>query len=309
MRNFLFFIAAHLLFIFFSLSCQAQELRANVTVASNKISTAVDKRVFQTMQNAIAAFLNNRVWTNDQFTNTERIECNFLLNITEVVEDNTYKASLTVQSVRPVYNASYTTTLLNILDENVLFRYVEFQPLEFNDNRVVGNDPLAANLTAVLAYYAYIIIGLDYDSFSLRGGDAYFKKALNIVNNAPEGRNVTGWKSFEGTRNRYWLQDNLLNARLSIFHDAMYQYHRLGLDVLYDDMNKGRASILNALNLLNNLFSENSNTMILPTFFTAKSDELIRLFAKAPPQERIRAGQLLAQMDIPNASKYQQQLK
>ncbi|HEY0608230.1 MAG TPA: DUF4835 family protein, partial [Chitinophaga sp.] len=177
---------------------------------------------------------------------------------------------------------------------------------EFSDNRVVANDPLVSNLTATLAYYVYIILGLDYDSFSPRGGDDFFKKALNIVSNAPDGKDIAGWKAFEGNRNRYWLQDNLLNAKFSRFHDVMYQYHRQGLDLMYDNINKGRASIMNCLNMLYAIHQDIPNSMLLQVFFTAKADELQKIFSKAPPQDKSRAAQMLAQMDITNANKYQQ---
>lgn len=286
-------------------SAHAQEIRANVTVVANQV-TGVDKKVFTTLQNAIKEFLNNRRWTNDSYTVGERIECNFMLNVQQDLGSNAYKAALTIQATRPVFNSGYVTSLLNTQDNNVAFRYVEFQPLEFSDNRVVANDPMVSNLTATLAYYVYIILGLDYDSFSPRGGDDFFKKALNIVSNAPDGKDIAGWKAFEGNRNRYWLQDNLLNAKFSRFHDVMYQYHRQGLDVMYDDMNKGRAAIMNSLNMLYAIQQDIPNSMLLQTFFTAKSDELLKIFSKAPPQDKSRAAQMLAQMDITNANKYQQ---
>ncbi|HEU4552751.1 MAG TPA: DUF4835 family protein [Chitinophaga sp.] len=286
-------------------AAEAQEIRANVTVVANQV-TGVDKKVFTTLQNAIKEFLNNRRWTNDAYTVAERIECNFMLNVQQELGSNAYKAALTIQATRPVFNSGYVTSLLNTQDNNVAFRYVEFQPLEFSDNRVVANDPMVSNLTATLAYYVYIILGLDYDSFSPRGGDAFFKKALNIVSNAPDGKDIAGWKAFEGNRNRYWLQDNLLNAKFSRFHDVMYQYHRQGLDVMYDDMNKGRAAIMNCLNMLYAIQQDIPNSMLLQTFFTAKSDELLKIFSKAPPQEKSRAAQMLAQMDVTNANKYQQ---
>ncbi|WP_298731967.1 DUF4835 family protein [uncultured Chitinophaga sp.] len=309
-RNTVIYYGKFFLFLFSFCFCNgftttAQEIRANVTVVAQQI-TGVDKKVFTTLQNAIKEFLNNRRWTGDSYTPAERIECNFMLNIQQEIGTNAYRAALTIQATRPVYNSGYVTSLLNTQDNNVAFRYVEFQPLEFSDNRVVANDPLVSNLTATLAYYVYIILGLDYDSFSPRGGDDFFKKALNIVSNAPDGKDIAGWKAFEGNRNRYWLQDNLLNAKFSRFHDVMYQYHRQGLDVMYDNMNKGRSSIMNCLNMLYAIHQDIPNSMLLQVFFTAKADELQKIFSKAPPQDKSRAAQMLAQMDITNANKYQQ---
>lgn len=292
--------------LFCCFQADAQELRANVSVQAAQLSTGTDKKIFTTLQSALAEFLNNRRWTDDAFTPAERIECNFLLNVTQALGNNTYKASLTIQATRPVFNAGYTTSILNTQDNNIVFKYIEFQPLEFNEQRIVANDPLVSNLTASLAYYIYIILGMDYDSFSPRGGDNYFKKALNIVNNAPDGKDISGWKAFEGNRNRYWLQDNLLNVKFSRFHDVMYQYHRQGLDQMYEDVNKGRAAVMNCLNMLMGIQEEMPNSMLLQVFFNAKSDELLKIFSKAPPQEKVRAGQILSVLDIPNANKYQQ---
>ncbi|WP_346319093.1 DUF4835 family protein [Chitinophaga sp. YIM B06452] len=289
------------------LSAEAQELRANVSVQPGaQLGNSTDRRVFTTLQTAMAEFINNRRWSDDAYAPGERIECNFMLNVTQALGNNTYKATLTIQAARPVFNSAYNSSILNIQDPNVVFQYVEFQPLEFNEQRIVGNNPLASNLTAILAFYNYIIIGLDADSFSPRGGDIFFKKALNIVNNAPDGKDISGWKAFEGNRNRYWIQDNLLNVKFSRFHDVMYQYHRLGLDMMYEDMNKGRAAIMNCLNMLMGIHEELPNSMIVQAFFLAKSDELLKVFSKAPPQEKVRAGQLLSTLDVPNANKYQQ---
>lgn len=292
-------------FCLYGLRARAQELRANVKVESNQIRGA-DRKVFTTLQTSLKEFLNNRRWSTDAYTAAERIECNFLLNVNQELGSNTYKATLSIQATRPVFNSGYVTSLLNTQDNNITFRYVEFQPLEFNDNRVVANDPLVSNLTATLAYYVYIILGLDHDSFAPRGGDPFYKKAMNIVNNAPDNKDIAGWKAFEGNRNRYWLQENLLNTKFSRFHDAMYQYHRDGLDVMYENLNKGRSTILNCLNMLYAIHQDVPNTMLLQTFFNAKSNELLKIFSKAPPQEKSRAAEMLAQMDVTNANKYQQ---
>lgn len=295
--------------IFSGPGARAQELRANVSVIADRMKNS-DPVIFVTLQKAIQDFLNNRKWTDKTYQPGERIICNFSFNIQQEVQPNVYRALLTVQSLRPVYNSSYTTTLLNYLDKEVTFKYIQSQPLNFNENRVSGDDPLIANLTAVLAYYAYTIIGLDNDSFAANGGIASFKKAQYIVNNAPQdSKNIAGWQSFESSRNRYWLADNLLNQRFSAFHTVMYEYHRLGLDKMYDDMNGGRTEVLNCLNILNALNADNPNTMILQLFFLAKSDELAGIFSQAPLPDRSRVSQLLSQLDPANTSKYQQLAK
>ncbi len=291
------------------LSVNAQELRAKVTVISNRVSSQTDKKIFQTLQTALNNFLNNRKWTNDAFQPQERIECNFLINIDQALENNAFKASLTIQAARPVYNSSYLSPLVNYLDNALTFRYAQFTPLEFNENRIQGSDPLASNLTATLAYYVYIILGMDYNSFSLKGGDVYFQKAQNVVNNAPESRDITGWKAFDGMRNRYWLTENLLSARYTLVHDAMYDYFRNGFDKLYAAAPEGRKGILDALNKLNQVNTEQPNSMILQFFMQGRSDELIRLYSKAPPDEKNRARDLLQKIDIANGPRYQQELK
>jgi len=292
-----------------STAVNSQELMAKVTVNAQRVTTTVDKKIFTTLQGQLINLLNNRKWTNETFQTHEKIECNFLLNIDKVIEPNVYQASLTIQAARPVYNSSYQTALINFMDADVTFRYVEFQPIEFNENRIQGTDPLAANLTAVLGYYVNIILGLDYNSFSPKGGDIYFQKALNIVNNAPENRSISGWKAFDGLRNRYWLAENLMNTRYNVVHDVMYTYYRQGLDNMYEDEANGRRSILAALKQLKSFNDQNQNSMIMQFFMQGKSLELIRIFKKAPPQEKTDAANILAQIDITNASKYKDELK
>src|SRR5664279_3173101 len=160
---------------------KAQELRARVSVLSSRVANNVDKKTFQTLQTALDNFINTRKWTSDNFAPQEKIDCSFLLNLQSTGDANVYKASLTIQSARPVFNSSYVCPLINFQDNDIIFKYAEFQQLEFNDNRVSGTDALASNLTAVIAYYIDIILGMDYDSFSPRGGDPYFQKAQNIV--------------------------------------------------------------------------------------------------------------------------------
>ncbi len=294
---------------FLANTVKAQELRARINVLSNRVGGNVDKKTFQTLQTALNNFINNRKWTNDNFSPEEKIDCSFLLNVESTNEVNVYKASLTIQSARPVFNSSYLSPIINFQDNDIIFKYVEFQQLEFNDNRVAGTDPLTANLTAVIAYYINIILGLDYDSFSPRTGNIYFQKAQNIVNNAPEGRSISGWKAFDGTRNRYWLAENLLNNRYSLIHDAYYSFYRMGMDKLYEDEAMARNQIINVLNLLNNLNTDNPNTMILQFFFQGKTQELIKIFSKATSSEKSKALEYLQRLDISNISKYKDELK
>ncbi|HVW62478.1 MAG TPA: DUF4835 family protein [Puia sp.] len=288
---------------------QAQELNAKITVLANRVPNSVDHKIFQTLQSSLYNFLNNRKWSNETFQTSEKITCNFLLNISSAGDNNTFQASLTVQAGRPVYNSSYQSPLINFNDEAFTFRYVEYQPLDFNENRVQGSEPYAANLTAEFAYYVYIILGLNFDSYALRGGDPYFQKALNIVNNAPDSRDISGWKPFDGVRNRYWLIENLTNSKYTLIHDAYYSYYRSGLDQMYDKDAEGRTAILNTLNMLNNINTETPNTMVMQFFFQGKSGELSKIFQKSPPDEKSRALDLLTKLDISNINKYKQDLQ
>lgn len=300
-----------LLVSFFAISflSNAQELKARVSIVTTRIGSSVNRNLFNTMQTAISNFLNNRKWTTDAFLPNERIECNFLFNLNSTDDPNIFTAALTVQAARPVLNSSYLSPIINFQDENFQFKYVEYQQLEFNENRVSGTDANVSNLTAVLAYYANMILAFDYDSFSPRGGDPFFLKAQNIVNNAPDGRGIGGWKAFDGIRNRYWLVENMLNSRYTIMHDVYYNYYRMGMDKLYDDEASARTEILNVLNLLNNFNTDNPNTMINQFFFMGKSKELINIFSKALPQDKQRARELLSKLDITNINQYKEELK
>jgi hypothetical protein len=299
-------IVASFLFTVAVATAHSQEIQARLTVLTNKISTQVNKNVFQTLQTTLTNFINNRKWTGDAFQTNEKIQCNFLLNVEQDMGNNIFRAKLTVQAARPIYSSTYDSPLINFLDDDVVFRYQEFQAIEFNENRIQGNDPLAANLTAILAYYINIILGFDYGSFSLRGGDNYFQKAWNIVNNAPEARDITGWKSFESLRNRYWLAENLNNNRFALVHDAVYSYYRSGMDLFYENEDEARNGIINSLNFLNTLNTENPNSMILQFFFQGKSSELVKVFSKANADLKARAKDILTKLDITNAASYKE---
>ncbi|MEQ1677408.1 MAG: DUF4835 family protein [Chitinophagaceae bacterium] len=293
-------------FVISSLAVQGQELQARLSVITSKVSTQVDKKIFLTLQTALTNFLNNRRWTNDAFQPSEKIQCNFLLTIEQDLGNNVFKGKLTIQAARPIFNTNYDSPIMNFQDEYIAFRYVEFQPVEFNENRVQGNDPLVANLTAVLAYYVNIILGLDYDSFSMKGGDAYFQKAWNIVNNAPERKEIEGWRSFESQRNRYWLAENLNSNRFALVHDAIFAYYRSGMDIFYENEDAGRNGILNCLNFLNTVNNENPNSMILQFFFQGKGNELVKVFSKATAEQKTRAKDILARIDLTNAAAYRE---
>ncbi len=287
----------------------SQELQARVTVLSRGINSTVDKKIFTTLQTQLNNLMNSRRWTNDQFQSNEKIVCSFILSVESILETNNYKATLTVQTARPIFNTSYQSALVNYLDADVAFKYVEFQPVEFNENRVQGTDASVANLPAIFAYYAYMILGLDYDSFSPKGGDEFYRKAQNIINNSPEGKYISGWKVFDGVRNRYWLNENLINTRYNIVHDAMYKYYRSGMDKLYENEAEGRKNILQSLAQLQAFNRENPNTMILQFFFQGRAQELIGIFRKGSDEEKTKLIEFITELDIVNAPLYKQELK
>lgn len=292
-----------------SLPVFAQEFQAKVTVNASRINSTVDRKVFTTLQNQLNNFINNRKWTTDQFKANEKIECSFLLNLESIAETNVYKASLIIQAARPVFNSSYQAALLNYQDADLTFKYIEFQPIEFNENRVQGNDPLIGNLTATIAFYCYTILGLDYDSFAPKGGDKFYQKAQSIVNNAPEASNISGWKLFDGLRNRYWLNENLINTRYNIIHDVIYSYYRSGLDKMYDKEAEARASLLQTLTQLQAFNQENTNTMFVQVFMQSKTTELIGVFKKASSADKAKAIELLSKLDITNNQRFKDELK
>ncbi len=291
------------------LSGFSQEFQAKVTVNPSRINSTVDRKVFTTLQNQLNNFINNRKWTTDQFKANEKIECSFILNLESIAETNVYKASLIIQAARPVFNSSYQAALLNFQDPDLTFKYIEFQPIEFNENRVQGNDPLIGNLTATLAFYCYTILGLDYDSFSPKAGDKFYEKAHSIVNNAPEASNINGWKLFDGLRNRYWLNENLINTRYNIIHDVIYSYYRSGLDKMYDKEAEARTNLLQTLTQLQAFNQENANTMFVQLFMQSKTIELIGIFKKANSADKAKAIELLSKLDISNSQRFKDELK
>jgi len=274
----------------------AQELRCNVTVSANSIQGA-NQNLFKTMQSDLYEFMNKRKWTDHVFTYDEKIKCNILIRLDEQLSADEFKGSIQVQLTRPVFNSSYTSTILNIKDNNFHCNYVQYQSLDFNETS--NRD----NLTNIMAFYAYVILGFDYDTFSLEGGTPYFQKAQAIVSNS-QSASEQGWKSYESDQNRYWLIENVLNKSYSSFRSAMYTYHRLGLDVMADRAEEGRAVIAEALRDIQKVFRRRSSTYILQMFFDAKADELVNIFCKSYPDERARVLTIVNEVDPSNASKY-----
>jgi hypothetical protein len=289
--------AAIIAFSIISSQAFSQELNCTVKVITAQLQTA-DPKIFQTLQKSIYEFMNNRKWTSEIYAPNERIECSMLINVTQEISSDKFSAQLTVQSNRPVFNSSFNSTLLKWVDKDFQFQYAEYQPLEFNENT------LLSNLTSILAYYAYTIIGLDNDSFAPSGGTPYFQKAQTIVN-AAQSAPENGWKSYDGTRNRYWLINNLLNSKLDNARTVLYKYHRDGMDKMYENADVSRKPITECLNLLTEMNEDVPNSMILQVFMQGKQEELMGIYSKATPQEKTTAVQLLSKLDPSNSSKYQ----
>lgn len=275
---------------------QAQELRCNISVSSQQVQ-GTNKEIFSNMQRDMYEFVNNKRWSDNVFSYDERIESSIIFTLDEQIGSDEFKGSVQVRISRPVYNSSYSTPLLNFKDNEIHFTYREFEALEFNES---GQN---SNLVNLLAYYANIIIGFDYDSFSQMGGNDFFNKAENIVAQCQNAREQ-GWKSFESRRNRYWLINNLQDRSYAPVRECIYRYHRLGLDVMSDNVSDGRLELLSALELLQKAHRTKPNSYILQVFFDAKSDEILNIFKPAFADERKRVYNILSEVNPANSSKY-----
>lgn len=293
----IFFTALLLSLIQFS--ALAQELRCNVQILSSQIQ-GTNKQVFETLQEDVYEFMNNRIWTEDDFANQERIECKILINLQSHSGDQ-FSGSMTISSRRPIYNSSYTTTLFSYKDNSIQFRYLENEPLEFDIN------DFKSNLTSILAYYAYIIIGLDYDSFEPEGGTPYFQRAQQIVSNAQNAKG-SGWKAYESRRNRYWLVENILNNEYEKVRQFIYQYHRQGLDKMHDNVSQARAEISESLELLQEVHREEPDPYMffMKLVIEAKSNEFVNIYSESPMNESERVYKILAEIDPSHSEKYKQ---
>jgi hypothetical protein len=282
--------------IYCSLGAAGQEFRCNVSVSSSRVEGTY-KQVFESMRTDIYEFMNNRKWSDHVFTTDERIECTIFIQITEQISADEFKGTLQVQLNRPIFNSSYDSPLLNIKDNDLQFRYVEFQSMEFDETS--NSNPL----TNILAYYANILLGFDYDTFSPLGGTAYFQKARDIVNRSQNAREK-GWRAFEGNFNRFWLVENLTNKAYGPFRELLYRYHRLGLDVMADKPDIGRSEIADALKNMQRVYRSKPDTYVNRIFFDAKSDELVNVFSKGSTDEKGRVMVILTECDPSNTGKY-----
>lgn len=267
-----------------SLDSYAQELNCKVTIDYSQIQ-GTNTSVFKTLESAIVEYFNTRKWTQAQFSPNERIDCTLFLTIKSYEEPHMI-GEIQVQSTRPVYNSSYNTTVINFKDTKVEFDYQEGEPLIFSENT------MESNLTAILNFYAYFILAMDFDTFALKGGDPYFSRDKNVVNMAQSG-GESGWKAFEDTKNRSAVLSAYTDAPVSAIRELYYNYHRNGLDEMSISPEKGRAKITESLDILNSIYEVAPMTVALSMFKDAKMDELVNIYYKAPQAERDKIHSLL----------------
>jgi len=280
-----------------SISTYAQELNSRIQILAPQVPN-INKKNLDILQSTIRDFLNNNKWTNETYLQQERIECNFVITLTAWDGSSSYKAEAQVQSSRPVFGTAYNSTILNLSDKDFDFNYTEGQPVDFSDQNYLSN------LSSLLSYYAYTIVGLDKDSFYKLGGTPFYLKAQNIMNLAQTGGN-TGWKAFDGLRNRYWLNENLLNKNFEELRVFIYDYHFGGLDQLQDDRSKGTKRILSALPSLKQMDKQKLGSIFPNAYFATKADELVNVMSTGDQQDRIKAYNLLIDIDPANISKYE----
>jgi hypothetical protein len=286
-----------LLLSLFSFMIHAQEFNCSVQVSSAQIE-GTEKKVYQTLQQALYEFINNRKWTNLAYKPEERIECTILITINERVSSDMFKGKLNLVLQRPVYKTSYNTTVFNYVDKDFDFNYLESQNLEY------APDVFTSNLTSVIAFYLNIFLGIDADTFSKYGGTPYYEKAQAIVNtaqNVPE----KGWKAFESQKNRYWLVENLQNSSYSGIREGLYDYHRLGLDVMTENIELGRSGVTDCIDMFQKANRVRPGLFLLQLMLDAKRDEIINIYSQASPQDKVKVLATLKEIDPANGTKYQ----
>lgn len=294
MRKFFLLI---LIFLGFR-AVSGQELNCMISVVAQQVQGS-NREIYDNLQKAMTEFVNNQNWTDHIFKDEERIQCQLMFNITERISDNEFQGTLQIQSSRPIYGTSQTTVLFNHRDNDIHFKYDDFEPLRYNETQ------FTTNLVSLLAYYVNIILGLDYDSFAPEGGSLFFQRAETIRNNAQNAAE-SGWKAFEGTRNRYWLIENLLNDKYRAVRSCLYRYHRMGLDRMVERTDEARAEIADALIELRPAYRENPTAMIFQVFFTSKADEIVNIFSQSFPDEKNRIVNALKEIDPANTGKWDQ---
>lgn len=295
-----------LLVVFITLSLflgvNSQELDCRIQLNYSRLPGTTYQQTFQTLQQQLYEFINNTNWTNHVYAREERIECNIFITVEEAISADEFRASIQVQSSRPVFNTHYMSQVFNHRDNDFQFRYTEHEPLEFNENTHLSN------LTSVLAFYVYIILGFDYDTFGPMAGTEYFQQAERIVQNAQNAQE-RGWKAFENLTNRYWLVENLLNEQYSGMREFQYNYHRRGLDIMHDKPTDGRRAIEEAIENFRNVHRRRPGSFLMQIITTAKRQEIINIFKEAFPDEKARIYNIMREVDPANTSDYDEMMK
>ncbi len=279
----------------------AQELNCKITINAQQVQTT-ERRIFSDMEQAFTQFFNSRKWTNDVYRPEERISCNIIINMEEMPSVGNFKAAVQILSARPVFSSGYETVIFNFADRDWQFDYTESQPLQFNENA------FTSNITSMLAYYAYIILGMDYDSYSKMGGTPYFEQAFLIVNNAQQSGAV-GWDQFGNNRNRYWLTENLMNAAMIPLRESIYDYHIKGLDIFQEKPDEARRVILEALKKVQQVKAIRPNSIYPIAFMDAKIDELVNIYSQGDMSIRRQAYDILTKLDPGENDKLQAIIK
>jgi hypothetical protein len=286
--------------LFFCLSLfsiYGQELNCVVNVNASQIDGS-ERVMFEEMQKAIFQLVNGRKWTTDEYEAGEKIECSIIINLTEKVSTDQYKGNIQVQASRPVYNTTFKTPIMNIRDEDFVIKYNQFEPLQYNESTT------NSEFVSIIGFYLYMILGYNYDSFSLEGGTRYLQKAQQIVNFSQSSSEL-GWKAFEDKDNRYWLVENALSARFKPLRKAYYQYHRMGFDLLQQSSDRGRKTITQSLKGLKAIHNVAPSSYNLQVFFNAKKQEVFNLYSEGIPQEKQEIAELLITIDPGNSNTYE----
>jgi hypothetical protein len=288
-------------FFFISQIVSSQEFLGSVQISASQIE-GTDRDAFREMRDALNQFVNNTSWTNFAFEPEERIECTILLTLLERVSSDQYRGKLNLVLRRPVFNSNYNTNLLNYVDKDIDITYTEGEPLIFAENT------FTSNLSSLMAYYLYIFLGLDGDSYSKLGGTPYFEKAQQIVQDAQNAAEP-GWKAFEDMRNRYWLVENLMNQQYRPIREAIYEHHRKGLDQMYENAEKGRAAVAESIKLLVKADRAKPGSFLMRLYLDAKRDEIINIFSEGSPTMKAEVVNNMKELDPANGDNYSKILR
>ncbi|NEW78454.1 MAG: DUF4835 family protein [Gelidibacter sp.] len=284
-----------LIILFVTTQLNAQELACTITVNADKIPSS-NKQIFKTLENSLNEFVNQKRWTNFNYLPQERINCNLTLTILEQSGDD-FKGHIQIQSSRPIYSSTYLTPVFNFKDDNFSFKYVEYEPLQFNENM------FESNLSAIVSFYVYTILGMDADTFALNGGTSFFTKAQNIVVQSQQS-GYFGWNQIDGSKSRFILIDNILAPTYTLFRSAMYTYHLKGLDVMHQDKKRAKQKIAESIGFLKTIYDSRPNATLLRVFMDAKADEIVSVFSDGPNYDTFKLKEDLLKISPLNAAKW-----